>query len=195
MNDMKRLSIDECIEGLKWKILRVLDDSSVYVRLIDIRTETGIKEKLASAEGEDTYEHWFTNRLLEDLLYEECVEYQYYTGNRKQWGITDKGSKKHMLINETQKCDLEDFIYGLEEVLLDSMIELGGDNDYIRLRDIVNKCGFEDKLRRVVGEPRYNNAFTHTLLHYLLRERRVNKHPIRRGAWKVTGRELQKRRV
>lgn len=196
MNDMKRLSIDECIEGLKWKVLRILDEryGYAYVRLIDIRTETGIKDKLASAEGEGTYDHFFTGRLLESLLYEGCVEKRFYAGNRREWRITDRGSEKHMLINETQQCDLEEFIYGLEEVILDSMIELGGDSAYIRLKYIADKCGFEDKLHRVAGEPAYNNYFTHTLLHYLLRERRVDKHPIRPGVWKVTSRELQKRR-
>ena len=85
MSDMKRLSIDECIEGLKWKVLRALEDNaafSSYVKLIVIRTETGIKEKLASAEGADTYEHWFTNRLLGDLLHEGCVEKRFYASNK-----------------------------------------------------------------------------------------------------------------
>ena len=197
MSDMKRLSIDECIEGLKWKVLRALEDNagfSSYVRLIVIRIETGIKDKLASVEGEKTYDHFFTGRLLESLLYEGCVEKRFYAGNRREWRTTDKGSEKHMLINETQQWDLEDFIYGLEETLLDSMIELGGDSNYIRLRDIVNKCGFEDKLHRVEGEPEYNNYFTHTILHYLLREKRVHKSPIPREGWKITDAELHKRR-
>ncbi len=194
MNDTKKLSIDECIEGLKWKVLRAIEDNSSfgsYVRLITIRTETGIKDKLTSAEGEQTYDHTFTSRLLEDLLYEGCVEYRYYAGNRREWRITDKGSAKHERINENQSYDLEDFIYGLEEVVLESMIELGGGRDYIRLKDIADKCGFEDKLRRVAGQPKYKNYFTHTLLHYLLREKRV--HTIRPGEWKLTDSELQNR--
>ena len=195
MNDRKKLSVDECIEGLQWKVLRAIEDNSgvsLYVRLIVIRTETGIKDKLASAEGESTYEHTFTGRLLESLLYEECVEYKRYGGNRV-WCITDKGSEKHERINETQRCDLEDFIYGLEEVLLDAMIELRGGSDYIRLKHIADKCGFEDKLPNIAGEPVFNNYFTHTLLHYLLRERRVHKSRTRRGEWKLTDSELQKR--
>ena len=194
MNDMKKLDVDTCIEGLKWKVLRVIDSGFSYVRLLDIRTDTGIKDKLASAEGEQTYEHWFTNRLLGDLQYEGCAEYRLYAGNRREWHTTDKGSAKHERINENQPYDLEDFIYGLEEVILDSMIELGGGRDYIRLKDIADKCGFEDKLRRVAGEPPYNNAFTHTILHYLLRERRVHKSLRRPGEWKLTDSELQKRR-
>ena len=197
MNDTRKLSIDECIEGLKWKVLRAIEDNSSfgvsYVRLIVIRTETGIKDKLASAEGEGTYEHTFTGRLLENLLYEECVEYQRYAGRNRVWRTTDKGSEKLERINENQPYNLEDFIYGLEEVLLDTMIELGGGSGYIRLKYIADKCGFEDKLPNVAGEPVFNNYFTHTLLHYLLREKRVHKSLTRPGEWKLTDSELQKR--
>ena len=94
MNDTKRLSVDECIEGLKRKVLRAIEDNSSlgvsYVRLIVIRTETGIKDKLASAEGEPTYDHTFTGRLLESLLYEGCVEKRFYAGNRREWRTTDR---------------------------------------------------------------------------------------------------------
>ena len=196
MNNTK-LDIETCINGLKWKVLRALEDNagfSSYVRLIVIRTETGIKDKLASAEGEQTYDHFFTGRLLESLLHEGCVEKRFYAGNRREWRTTCKGSEKHMLINETQQWDLEDFIYGLEETLLDSMIEIGGDRDYIRLKDIVNRCGFEDKLHRVEGEPDFNNFFTHTILHYLLREGRVQKSVTQQGKWRIADAELQKRR-
>ena len=40
MNDRKKLSVDECIEGLQWKVLRAIEDNSgvsLYLRLIIIR--------------------------------------------------------------------------------------------------------------------------------------------------------------
>ena len=46
---------------------------------------------------------------------------------------------------------------------------------------------------RVEGMPEFNNAFTHTILHYLLRERRVHKSFKRPGEWKLTDSELQNR--
>lgn len=48
MNSMKRLDVETCINGLKWIVLDVLAEEeakllSLYVRLLVIRTNSGIK--------------------------------------------------------------------------------------------------------------------------------------------------------
>ena len=166
----------------------------LYVRLLVIRTNSGIKDKLATAEDEHDFDHTFTSKLLEYLLYEECVEYR-FSGRRKDWRITYKGLQKRRIDAEKQEGDLDAYIYGLTETILDAMAELGGTEDYIRLREIANKCGFEDKLPRVESMPQYNNFFTHTLLYYLLGEMRVEKSLELPGCWKIADEELQKHRA
>jgi hypothetical protein len=98
-------------------------------------------------------------------------------------------------MNDTKKLDVETCIHGLAETVLDVLVETGKGGDYTRLKEIADKSGIEDKLATVKGMPDFGNAFTSTLLMYLLREERVEKSLTRPGQWKIVDSEYQKRRT
>ena len=197
MDTTEKLDIETCIEGLKWIVRDVLAKeeakrSGQYVRLLDIRVESGIKDKLAAPEDQASLEHAFTLKILEYLLFEEYVEKR--RTQNGYWKITDEGLSEHQ-IDATQEWDLDTCIHGLAEIVLDVLVETGHTGDYMQLKDIADKSGIEDKLIAVEDMPAFKNAFTSTLLMYLLREKRVHKSRIRAGHWKITDEEFQKHRA
>lgn len=164
-----------------------------YVKLEVIRKKSGIKDRLASPDDEDDFDHMFVSRLLWDLLdmgyVENCDKSK--SGRKKwYWKITEYRFSEYTL--GPRPPDLEIYASILEEEVLDVLEETGITGDYMRLKDIAKACGFEDALNRVEGQPALTNGFTNTILMHLLREGRVHKRPTE-GKWKMTEAEFQKR--
>ena len=163
-----------------------------YVKLEVIREKSGIKDRLASPDGESDFDHMFVSRLLWDLLDMDYVENcDKGRGKRKiwYWRITEYRFSEYTL--GPRPPDLEIHASILEEAVLDVLEETGITGEYMQLKDIAKACGFEDALNRVKGQPYFGNGFTNTILMHLLREERVDKRP--NGKWKMTEAEFQKR--
>lgn len=184
--------IRNCLDDLGLIILDVLAKEESkrpggYVKLDDIREKSGIKDRLASPDDEDDFDHMFVDKLLWDLFYMDYVENcEKGKGARKRWywKITEYRFSEYFL--GLPLPYLEICVSMLEEAVLDVLEETGITGDYMRLRDIANACGFEDALNRVEWQPLFTNGFTNTILMHLLLEKRVYKHPIQRGKWKIT---------
>ena len=197
MNDTKKWDVETCISGLTEIVLDVLAKEEVkhpgeYVKLKDIREKSGIKDKLATVESESSLEHMFTSKILEHLLREERVE---KTLNDEDTGKSPTRDSRNIRWMLHKNGPLKPVYTGLAETVLDVLVETGKGGDYTRLKEIADKSGIEDKLATVEGMPDFGNAFTSTLLMYLLREERVEKSLTRPGQWKIADSEYQKRRT
>lgn len=199
MNRVKRLDVETCINGLKWIVFEALMDEtsefedSKYATLLPIRENRGIKDRLRSPEDEHDFDHMLVSRLLESLLHEGFVE-TLFMNTRRYWKVNLEGVLEYQSrLCQVEKFELDAYINGLEEIVLDVLEKTGKNGEYLRLRDIAGETGIEDELVRVEGLPDLSNGFTNTILMSLLRENRVHKHPTRRGAWRIADSEMRRR--
>lgn len=195
MNDTEFLDVKTCVDGLKWIVFEALMQETSpfedrqYARLLTIRENSGIKDKMRSPEDEHDFDHMLVSRLLECLLHEGFVE-TLFINTRRIWKVSLKGVLEYKT-RPVEKLELDACINGLVEAVLDVLEKTGKDDEYMQLRDIARETRIEDELVRVEGLPDLYNGFTNTILMSLLRENRVHKHPIRRGAWKIADSEIE----
>lgn len=196
MDDMKKLDVQTCIEGLGQIILGVLRRENAkrpreYVKLKDIREKSGIRKKLEASGGVIVFESKVTSKTLEYLQHQKYVEQSRLES--AYWRITDTGLDKHQM-NAMQELDLETCIDGLTEIILDVLVETGKTGNYLQLSTVGRRSGIEDAIATPKNKNNFKDAFTDALLEYLQRQGRVKKGP-GQGRWKISDSEYQKRQA
>ena len=198
MNNIGVLNVKTCIDGLKWIVFEaVMQETFPYeddkhAKLLSIREGSGIKDRLAPPEKNKNFDHMLVSRLLECLLYDDFVYTTSFGKKKTVWTVTIGGVVEYRS-RTIENLGLDAYVNGLEEAVLNVLEATADTGMYMQLKDIASKTGIEDELVRVESQPLFTNGFTNTILMHLLLEKRVDRDPDRRGFWKITDSEMQRR--
>ena len=207
MNDTKKWDVETCMSGLKDVILDVLVEPKrkrEWLGPAEICRRTGIDDLLYATEQKENFKGVFTRVLLVKILDEERVLGEKRGPLRNgepalSWQLTDEEFQERLTY--VKKPDamsvvwgiiLKSSIDGLQDIILDLLVEAKEKEDYTRLRDIRERSGIAEQFP--TETPGRIGFFVSALLIDLLNAERVDKHGHGYWSyWTITDAEFQKR--